>query len=99
MLETITSVNGIINGIVWGTFGIALLFISGIVMTIVNKGFQFSHISHWWSMTIGAIFNDKHITKHTDKDDKQISQFQSLCTALAVRIGTGNIVGIATAII
>ena len=39
MLETITSVNGVINGIVWGTFGIALLFISGIVMTIVNKGF------------------------------------------------------------
>ena len=99
MLETITSVNGVINGIVWGTFGIALLFISGIVMTIVNKGFQFSHISHWWSMTIGAIFNDKHITKHTDKDDKQISQFQSLCTALAATIGTGNIVGIATAII
>ena len=99
MLETITSVNGVINGIVWGTFGIALLFISGLVMTIVNKGFQFSHLSHWWSMTIGAIFNDKHITKHTDKDDKQISQFQSLCTALAATIGTGNIVGIATAII
>jgi len=99
MLESITSVNGVINGIVWGTFGIALLFISGVVMTIVNKGFQFTYISHWWEMTIGAIFKDKHVTQHTDKEDKQISQFQSLCTALAATIGTGNIVGIATAII
>ena len=99
MLDSIASVNGVVNGIVWGTFGIALLFIAGVVMSIVNKGFQFTHISHWWKMTIGAIFNEKHVTQHTDKEDKQISQFQSLCTALAATIGTGNIVGIATAIV
>ena len=99
MLQSIASVNDVINGIVWGTFGIALLFIAGIVMTAVNKGFQFTHIKHWMGKTIGAIFADKHVTAHTDKDDKQISQFQSLCTALAATIGTGNIVGIATAII
>ena len=29
----------------------------------------------------------------------QISQFQSLCTALAATIGTGNIAGVAAAII
>ena len=48
MLESITSVNDVINGIVWGTFGIALLFIAGVVMTVVNKGFQFTHVPHWW---------------------------------------------------
>ena len=99
MIDTITNVNGVINGIVWGTFGISLLFIAGVVMTVVNKGFQFTHIPHWMKMTIGAIFKDKHITAHTDAEDKSISQFQSLCTALAATIGTGNIVGIATAII
>ena len=99
MLETITNVNGAVNNIVWGTLGIALLFIAGIVMTIVNKGFQFRHIGHWMKETIGAVFSDRHITKHTGKEDKAISQFQSLCTALAATIGTGNIVGIATAII
>lgn len=99
MLETITNVNGIINGIVWGTFGISLLFIAGVVLTFANKGFQFSHFAHWLKMTIGAIFSDKKITSHTQKEDKSISQFQSLCTALAATIGTGNIVGIATAII
>lgn len=50
-------------------------------------------------MTIGAIFKDKHVTAHTEKDNKAISQFQSLCTALAATIGTGNIVGVATAIV
>ncbi len=77
MLDSIASVNGVINGIVWGTFGIALLFISGVVMSVLNRGFQFKYFSHWWKMTIGAIFNDKHVTAHTEKDDKQISQFQS----------------------
>jgi AGCS family alanine or glycine:cation symporter len=99
VLETIERVNDFVNGIVWGTFGIALLFVAGVVMTIVNKGFQFTHFKLWMKETIGSIFTDKHITQHTEKGDKAISQFQSLCTALAATIGTGNIVGIATAII
>lgn len=99
VLETITNVNGAVNGVVWGTFGIGLLLVAGILMTIVNKGFQFIHIRHWFKNTIGAIFKDEHVIKHTGKEDKSISQFQSLCTALAATIGTGNIVGIATAII
>lgn len=99
MIETITNVNNAVNGVVWGTFGIALLLIAGIVMTIVNKGFQFSHFGHWIKLTIGAIFKDKTVTAHTEKENKAISQFQSLCTALAATIGTGNIVGVATAIV
>jgi AGCS family alanine or glycine:cation symporter len=99
MIETITKINNSVNGVVWGTFGIALLFVAGLVMTIVNKGFQFTHFLHWHKKTIGAIFKDKKITAHTAKEDRSISQFQSLCTALAATIGTGNIVGVATAII
>ena len=99
MTETITSINNSVNGFVWGTFGIALLFIAGIIMTVVNRGFQFTHFAHWIKNTIGAIFKDKKITAHTGKNNKAISQFQSLCTALAATIGTGNIVGVATAII
>ena len=99
MIETITKINNAVNGVVWGTFGIALLFIAGLLMTIVNKGFQFTHFAHWIKKTIGAIFRDKKVTEHTEKENKAISQFQSLCTALAATIGTGNIVGVATAII
>jgi len=99
MIETITTINKSVNDIVWGTFGITLLFVAGLLMTLVNRGFQFTHFPHWIKKTIGAIFKDRNITAHTGKENKAISQFQSLCTALAATIGTGNIVGVATAII
>ena len=99
MLETITSVNGVVNGIVWGPVGLALLFGTGFVMSVRTGFFQFGHFRYWLRNTIGAIFTDRDITAHTEKNDKAISQFQSLCTALAATIGTGNIVGVAAAIL
>ncbi len=99
MVEMITKVNGAINGFVWGIPMLVLLVGTGILMTVLTKFFQLSHIGHWFKNTIGGIFHDKHITKHTDKEDQSISQFQSLCTALAATIGTGNIVGVASALI
>ncbi len=99
LVDTITTVNGAVNNFVWGIPMLILLVGTGILMTVLTKFFQLSHIGHWFKNTIGGIFSDKHITKHTDKDDKSISQFQSLCTALAATIGTGNIVGVASALI
>lgn len=98
-MEFIVNLNNFLNGVVWGPIGLALLFIAGLWMTVFTKGFQFTHFAHWMKSTIGAIFTNKHITAHTDKEDRAISQFQSLCTALAATIGTGNIVGVSTAII
>ena len=98
-VELITKINTAVNDFVWGIPMLILLVGTGILMTLLTKFFQLSHIGHWWKNTIGGIFSDRHITKHTDKDDKAISQFQSLCTALAATIGTGNIVGVASALI
>ncbi len=99
LVDTITNVNGAVNNFVWGIPMLILLVGTGILMSALTKFFQLSHIGHWFKNTIGGIFSDKHITKHTGKDDKSISQFQSLCTALAATIGTGNIVGVASALI
>ncbi len=98
-LSTIESVNGKVNGFVWGLPMLILLVGTGILMTCLTKVFQLSHIGHWMKNTIGGIFSDKHVTKHTGKEDKQITQFQSLCTALAATIGTGNIAGVSAAIV
>lgn len=98
-MEIIEKVNGIVNDFVWGIPMLVLLIGAGVLMTILTKVFQITHFGHWMKKTIGAIFTDKHVTKHTDKDDKSISQFQSLCTALAATIGTGNIAGVAAAIV
>lgn len=99
LVDSITEVNGAVNSFVWGVPMLVLLVGTGILMTVLTKFFQLSHIGHWFKNTIGSIFSDKHITRHTGKDDKAISQFQSLCTALAATIGTGNIVGVASALI
>ncbi|MBQ9911754.1 MAG: sodium:alanine symporter family protein, partial [Firmicutes bacterium] len=95
-IEKVTSINDSVNGVVWGWPALILLGFVGILMTILTGFFQISHFGHWWKNTIGAIFKDKHVTGHTK--DRTISQFQSLCTALAATVGTGNIVGVAGAI-
>lgn len=99
MTEIISKVNDAVNGFVWGIPMLILLIGTGILMTVLTRFFQLSHIGHWFKNTIGGIFKDKHVTKHTEKEDKSISQFQSLCTALAATIGTGNIVGVASALV
>lgn len=95
----IESINNAVNGFVWGLPMLILLVGTGILMTVLTKVFQISHFKHWVKNTIGGIFKDKHVTAHTGKEDMQISQFQSLCTALAATIGTGNIAGVAAAIL
>ncbi|MDO5109232.1 MAG: alanine/glycine:cation symporter family protein [Erysipelotrichaceae bacterium] len=96
MIETIKTVNDTLNSLIWGWPALALLGFTGVLMTCLTGFFQVTHFRYWWKHTIGAIFNEEHITKHTS--DRTISQFQSLCTALAATVGTGNIVGVAGAI-
>ncbi len=96
-LDIVAKVNDVVNGIVWGWPALILLAFVGVLMTCLTKFFQLTHIGHWFKNTIGAIFGDRHVTKHTK--DKSISQFQSLCTALAATVGTGNIAGVASAIV
>ena len=96
-LEGVARVNNAVNGVVWGIPALALLAFVGVLMTVLTKVFQVTHFGHWMKKTIGAVFRDKHVTTHTR--DKSISQFQSLCTALAATVGTGNIVGVAGAIL
>ena len=99
MIEMVEKINGAINGFVWGVPMLVLLVGTGILMTVLTKVFQISHFGYWMKHTLGSIFTDRHITKHTGTEDKSISQFQSLCTALAATIGTGNIVGVSSALI
>ena len=98
-MEQFMKINTAVNGFVWGPFGLALLFCTGFWMSARTGFFQFRKMGYWLRHTIGAIFTNKDVTAHTSKEDMAISQFQSMCTALAGTIGTGNIVGVATAIV
>ncbi|MBR6896809.1 MAG: alanine:cation symporter family protein [Lachnospiraceae bacterium] len=96
MIEKISEINDYINGLVWGWPALILLGAAGVILTFMTGFFQIRHFVYWMKHTVGAIFMDSHVTGHTK--DKTISQFQSLCTALAATVGTGNIVGVAGAI-
>ena len=98
-IQIITNINNAVGNFVWGVPMLVLLVGTGILMTIGTGFFQITHFKHWFSKTIGAVFTDRDVTAHTEKHDKSISQFQSLCTALAATIGTGNIAGVSAAIV
>ncbi len=97
-LDAVSSVNGVVNSAVWGLPGLILLIGTGILLTFGTKVFQIGHLAHWWKNTITSVFKkDSKAIKNTDK--KNISQFQALCAALAATVGTGNIAGVAAAIV
>ncbi|MBO6157669.1 MAG: alanine:cation symporter family protein [Firmicutes bacterium] len=94
--DNVAKVNDSINSFVWTAMLFAILGV-GLIMTVITSFFQFTHFGYWWQHSIGSVFKRKDVL-HSD-DKKSISQFQSLCTAMAATVGTGNIVGVATAIV
>ena len=97
-IETVASVNDKVNTAVWGLPGLILLIGTGILLTCGTKFFHVAHWGHWWKNTIAGVFKkNSNAVKNTDR--KTISQFQALCAALAATVGTGNIAGVAAAIV
>lgn len=85
---TFTEIIDKIDGYVWGIPTIILILVTGIVCTIASGGIQFTKL--------GRAF--KGIFKKNEGAG-ELSGFAALCTALSATIGTGNIVGVGTAII
>ena len=77
-----------INNLIWGMPLIILLLGTGIYFSSRLKFIQFAKLKKAFSL----------IFKQDDETDGDVSSFQALCTALSSTIGTGNIVGVATAI-
>ena len=90
MLETISNVLTTIDDFVWGIALIVLILAVGIFLTIRLKGLQITKLP----MAIKHIIANEKSGK-----DGEVSSFGALCTALSATIGTGNIVGVATALV
>ncbi len=78
-----------IDNLVWGPPLLILLVGTGVYFTVKLGGIQFQHLPKALKM----IFS-----KEEKKAEGEVSSFAALCTALSATIGTGNIVGVATAI-
>lgn len=90
----IEKINNVVNLIVWGPLMLALIILVGLQFSFRLNFFQFSQYKLWLGKTIGTIINGNKFSRKT----YGISPFQAATTALAGAIGTGNIVGVATAI-
>lgn len=86
--------NDLINSIIWGPPMLILIMIVGFQFSLRLKFFQITQCRLWLKHTFGTIFNKKKVKNHKNG----ITPFQAVSTALASAIGTGNIVGVATAI-
>lgn len=97
IVQTITQINDILNGFIWGPIMLVFFLFVGLMFTLRTKLFQVVHIKDWLDITILSVFKKDTKARRTN-DKHSISQFQSLCTALAATIGVGNISGVAVAI-
>ena len=85
-----------INSIIWGAPLLILLLGTGLLISIRIKFFQIKKFGYILKNTFFTLFKSKSSTESKDKDS--ISQFKAVSTALAAAMGTGNIVGVATAL-
>ncbi|WP_029149566.1 alanine/glycine:cation symporter family protein [Microbacterium indicum] len=89
-LSGVQAVLDAVGGFVWGPFFlIPLLFATGLYLTVRLGGLQFLKLFPALRLAFG---------RKDSGSDGDISNFQALTTALAATVGTGNIVGVATAI-
>lgn len=77
-----------VDSFVWGVPLIVLILAAGIYLTFRLRLLQVFHLPK-------AL---KFMFKNEEEGEGEVSSFGALCTALSATIGTGNIVGVATAI-
>ena len=89
-METINKTLEIIDGFVWGVPLIVLILAGGLLLTIRTGVIQLRKLP----LALKWIFE-----KEDNGDEKgEVSSFGALMTALSATVGTGNIVGVATAV-
>ena len=91
-MKTFTNILNQIDSIVWGPIMLILLVGTGIFLTIRTKALCWRNLPYALKSVLSKEARQK-------KGDGDVSPFSALTTALAATIGTGNIVGVATAMV
>ncbi|MGN1349416.1 MAG: alanine/glycine:cation symporter family protein [Anaerovoracaceae bacterium] len=87
-MESFNKLLGAIDDFVWGVPLMVLIIAGGILLTLRLGGLQVRHLGK-------AL---RFMVKNEQDGKGEVSSFGALCTALSATIGTGNIVGVATAV-
>ena len=92
-MEMLEYVLGVIDDFVWGPVMLILLVGTGIYLTVRLKFRPWRNLGYALKSTLSKEARTKK------RGDGDVSPFAALTTALAATIGTGNIVGVATAMV
>ena len=88
-MEALNSFLSTVNDWVWGIPLIVLIIAIGVLMTVRTGLIQIIHLPK-------AI---RYMLHNEEDGEGDVTSFGALCTALSATIGTGNIVGVATALV
>lgn len=92
MLNTIESINSVINNFIWGVPAMICIIGVGLYLSLRTNFLQIRKFTYAIRVTLGRMFRKR------DASDGTMTPFQAVCTALAATVGTGNIAGVAGAI-
>ena len=84
-----------LGDIVWGPAMLVLLVGTGIILTLLLRGLQFSMLTY----ALKQAFLPHPKQEDGKEHEGDVSHFGALMTALSATIGTGNIAGVATAVV
>ena len=90
-MEWFWKLNGVVNGIVWGPWMLAILVGTGVWLTLVLRFPQVRYFGMMFTEVLGNV-------RKKSSSAGTISSFAAMATALAATVGTGNIAGVATAL-
>lgn len=92
MLQTIESINTVVNNFIWGLPAMVCIIGVGLYLSLRTRFIQIREFPYAIKNTLGKIFHKQEAAEGA------ITPFQAVCTALAATVGTGNIAGVAGAI-
>lgn len=87
-----------INSIIWGNWLLIVLLGIGLLYTVLSRFVQIRRFPYIMRKTLLEPWKQKKAAAENG-DDSSISSFQALCTAVASCVGSGNIVGVSTAVL
>jgi AGCS family alanine or glycine:cation symporter len=96
-MNFIVEANNFVNGIVWGWPIIVLIFGAGLFLSIRLGFLQIHNIGFVYRQTIGKAF--KKGEDENKRGPGEISSFQAAMVSVSAIVGSGNIAGVATAIV
>lgn len=90
-MEYLTDMVSAVNSVVWGPYMLALLLGTGIFLTVGLNVMPIRKIPNGFRLLWGG--------RKSDGGEGELSPFNALMTSLSATVGTGNIAGVATAVV